>query len=506
MENRVLIYAPIGKDARLISQVLERAGIECFICTHVAEIIDELGKGVGAFFIVEEALNAEFLRSFSGFLKYQQTWSDLPIIVLSKRGLDAPGMRRIYQELGNVTLLERPVQSVTLLTAASSALRGRNRQYEMREIDRRKDEFLAMLAHELRNPLAPVSAASELLKIANLDQDRIKETSEIISRQVKHMTGLIDDLLDVSRVSRGRVTLDHALLDVRKIVANAVEQVRPLIDSRRHRLTVQTPPESAFVQGDQKRLIQVISNLLNNAAKFTPDGGSIGLSLNVDSRNVVFTVTDNGIGMAPNMIDHAFEMFSQAERSSDRSQGGLGIGLSLVKSLVELHFGSVAAHSAGIGKGSTFSITLPRIAYSDELLTQTHSTETPPSAKRRRMLLVDDNFDAARMLGMFLESAGHEVFIEHSASSALERGRAEAPDVCLLDIGLPDIDGNELAKHFRAQPETAKSVLIAITGYGQEPDRKRTAEVGFHHHFVKPVDMEKLLEILAELEVTDYEG
>lgn len=498
MEQRVLIYAPVGKDARLVCQVLERAGLGSFICGRTTEIATELAKGVGTLFIAEEGLTADFLKSITQFLKQQQTWSDLPILVLSKRGLDSPGMRAIYQRLGNVTLLERPIQSVTMITAVSSALRTRKRQYEMREVDRRKDEFLAMLAHELRNPLAPISAASELLRIANLDRERINQTSEIISRQVNHMTGLIDDLLDVSRVSRGLITLEQAKLDAKQIVLSAVEQVRPLVDSRRHHLTLQTPSEAIFVQGDQKRLIQIVTNLLNNAAKYTPEGGNIVLALETNGKYVTFRVADTGIGIAPMMIARVFDMFSQAERTSDRSQGGLGIGLALVKSLAELHHGTVSVHSAGIGYGSTFAFTLPRIGILGAPPMRDMRSSIPMPAQRRRLLIVDDNIDAAYMLGMFLESAGHEIVIKHSAQAALEYARTTIPDFCLLDIGLPDMDGNELARQLCAQPETANIVLIAITGYGQEQDREKSTDAGFTHHFVKPVNMERLLEILAE--------
>jgi signal transduction histidine kinase/CheY-like chemotaxis protein len=503
MEQRVLIYAPVGKDARHVCQVLARADIECFVCSLTSEILDEIANGVGMLLLVEEALSVDFLKSISGILKQQQTWSDLPILVLSKRGLDSPGMRDIYGRLGNVTLMERPIQGVTLLAAVNAALRARKRQYEMREVDRRKDEFLAMLAHELRNPLAPISAAAELLRFANLDPERISQTSEIISRQVDHMSALIDDLLDMSRVSRGLVQLDHKVLDARHIVANAVEQVRPLIDSRGHLLSVHTPPESGSVKGDQKRLIQVLSNLLNNAAKYTPEGGNISLTLDVDDKNVTVSVTDDGIGLAPNVIGHVFEMFTQAERTPDRAQGGLGIGLALVKNLVELHQGAVSAYSAGTGCGSTFSICLPRADTLEEALL--HATDNAEFLlpKRRRLLLVDDNRDAARMLGMYLESAGHEIIIEHSARDALERARTAVPDICLLDIGLPDMDGNELAQQLRASPETTHSILIAITGYGQEQDRKKTTDAGFNHHFVKPVNMKQLLAILAEPDVVD---
>jgi signal transduction histidine kinase len=499
VEHRVLVYTPTGKDGKLIARVLERAEQECCVCSSADEIMDELDKGAGCILIADEALTAEFLRSITRYLKQQQAWSDLPFLVLSKRGLDSPELRGIYLKLGNVTLLERPVQSVTLVSAVTSALRARRRQYEMREVDRRKDEFLAMLAHELRNPLAPIGAASDLLRFVDLDRARIQQTSEIISRQVGHMTGLIDDLLDVSRVSRGLITLEQTLLDARQIVADAVEQVRPLIDSRRHRLTVQTPPGSAYIYGDQKRLVQVLANLLNNAAKYSPEGGNITLVMDVDQASVVVKVIDDGIGMDRELIKHVFEMFTQAKRTSDRSQGGLGIGLSLVKSLVELHDGTIGASSPGLGKGSEFTVSLPRAIKPDAAEKPGHASSALAPSKSRRLLVVDDNVDGALLLAMLLEAAGHEIKVEHNAKNGLDRARVEQPEVCLLDIGLPDMDGNELAKSLRAAPETAGSVLIAITGYGQDQDRKDTAAAGFDHHFVKPVDMERLLHLLSTL-------
>lgn len=499
MEHRVLVYTPTGKDGKLIAKVLGRADIECKICTSPSEIIGGLGSGAGCILIADDALTTDFMKAIAQFFKQQPTWSDLPILVLSKRGLDSAEMRSIYVKLGNVTLLERPVQGVTLVSAVTAALRGRRRQYEMRAIDRRKDEFLAMLAHELRNPLAPIGAASELLRFIHLDPVRIQQTSEVITRQVKHMTSLIDDLLDASRVSRGLVNLERLPVDARQLVSSAVEQVRPLIDARRHRLTIQTPPGATMILGDQKRLIQVITNLLNNAAKYTPEGGNILLTLDVELDRAIIKVVDDGIGMTQAVIDHVFEMFTQAERTSDRSQGGLGIGLALVKSLVELHDGTVSVFSAGIGKGSHFTVCLPRIAVQEAHSEPHKSVRSAAPVKGRRMLVVDDNFDAAHMLAMLLEATGHETIIEHTAKGALERARTELPEICLLDIGLPDLDGNDLARQLRAHPETARAILIAITGYGQEHDRKRTAESGFDHHFVKPVDMEKLLQLLSAL-------
>jgi signal transduction histidine kinase len=364
-----------------------------------------------------------------------------------------------------------------------------------------KDQFLAMLGHELRNPLAPICAAAELLKNAPHDETRIRQTSDIIARQASHLTDLVDDLLDVSRVTRGLISLDKHELDVKQVVTDAVEQVHPLIEARRHHLAVHAPPEPAFVLGDQKRLVQVLTNLLNNAAKYTSEGGSIVLRMEVQREHVMLAVADNGIGMAPELVSRAFELFAQAKRSSDRAQGGLGLGLALVKSLVELHGGSVAVQSKGIGEGSEFTVLLPRITPSQEPPPTRYDDPVTVSVKGLRLLIVDDNVDAARMLSMFLEAAGHEVMVEHESKRALERARIEIPDICLLDIGLPGIDGNELARRLRSQSETVDTILIAITGYGQQQDRENAITAGFNYHFVKPVDTSKLLSLLAGLVV-----
>jgi signal transduction histidine kinase/CheY-like chemotaxis protein len=364
----------------------------------------------------------------------------------------------------------------------------------------RKNEFLAMLAHELRNPLAPISAGAELLRMVRRDEERVRQTSEIISRQAIHMTNLINDLLDVSRVTRGLAKLDNTSLDMRHVVANAVEQVNPLIHSKLHHLELHMPPHTVMVAGDEKRLIQVVANLLNNAAKYTPDGGNIILKIDVQASHVMLEVKDNGIGMRPELVNRVFDLFAQAERTSDRSTGGLGLGLALVKSLVELHGGSVAAASEGIDKGSRFTVFLPRLheklQESDEHDEIRHLQNPPELLK---ILVVDDNVDAAAMLSMYLEAYGHRVFVEHGARRGLERATLELPDVCLLDIGLPEMDGYELAQRLRAQPATANAVLIAVTGYAQENDQKNAMATGFNHHLTKPVDIKKLISILAEI-------
>ena len=384
---------------------------------------------------------------------------------------------------------------------AEVALKRLNEQLEekvhqLKDSDVRKDEFLAMLAHELRNPLAPISAASELLTFPGLDADRIRQTGRIISRQARHMTGLIDDLMDVSRVTRGLVTLHREVVDARLIAGDAVEQVRPLIDARRHHLELHVAPETTLVFGDRKRLIQVVANVLNNAAKYTPEGGTIVLKLESTGSEVLIHVIDNGVGMTPTMIGRAFDLFAQADRSADRAQGGLGLGLALVKSLVELHHGTVKATSDGPGRGSTFCISLPRVVQ-DHGHGDDEAHPHVPAGEGLRIMVVDDNVDAAQMLGMLLEAAGHRVSIRHSAREALAQADLAVPDVFLLDIGLPDMDGNELARRLRGDAATANVVLVAVTGYGQESDRQRSAEAGFDHHLVKPVDVNALSAILT---------
>ncbi|MRV75551.1 response regulator [Duganella sp. FT92W] len=389
------------------------------------------------------------------------------------------------------------VRAVAALHAEHDA--SKRAQAALRDADSRKDEFLAMLAHELRNPLAPIGTAAELLRRFQFDEATVKRTSEVISRQVRHMTGLIDDLLDVSRVTRGMVALKKETLDFRHVVSHAVEQVRPLMEARHHRFNVHLPPEPVYVYGDNKRLVQVLANLLNNAAKYTPEDGFVELRVGVRGENLTVTVRDNGVGMRPELLARAFELFAQDERTLDRSQGGMGLGLALVQRLAEAHQGSVAAHSDGIGKGSTFILRLPMAQPDPGSDVRPKHAGAEPPARSLNLLVVDDNVDAASTLGMVLADAGHTVRVENHPYAGMDAARAMHPDVCLLDIGLPDIDGNELARRLRARPETVNAVLVAITGYGQERDRQEAYSAGFDYHFVKPVDMERLFAVLARV-------
>ena len=372
-------------------------------------------------------------------------------------------------------------------------------EQEILDANRRKDEFLAMLAHELRNPLAPIRLSADLLlAMAPLDEARVKKISAVISRQVIHMSGLLDDLLDVSRVTHGLVELNKVTVDLKAVVHAAVEQTLPLIHLKRQVLDVRLPSEAATAVGDEKRLVQILSNLLTNAAKYTPEGGNLDVRVDLQGENVLIVVCDSGIGMVPALVEEAFDLFSQADRTADREQGGLGLGLALVKGLVELHEGTVSATSKGLGKGSQFTVSLPRTA-GPGLAPQTeHVSSLQPLARSTTVLLVDDNQDAATMLASFLEMLGCRVIVEHSSEQALERAQAERPDVCLLDIGLPEMDGNELAARLRLMPETRDALLIAVTGYGQKQDRERTRGAGFDHHLVKPVDTAQLAQLIVD--------
>jgi PAS domain S-box-containing protein len=368
----------------------------------------------------------------------------------------------------------------------------------LQDASRNKDEFLAMLAHELRNPLAPISAAAQLLTMGRSDHAMTLKAGAIIDRQARHMNRLLDDLLDVSRVTQGLVTLAMNRLDLKRVVADAVEQARPMIEQCQHRFTVQLDPESAFVLGDDKRLVQVLANLLNNAAKYTPPGGNVELRMWCEGGFARISVKDDGIGMEPETMAHAFELFSQASRSSDRSTGGLGLGLALVKSLVERHEGAVVGHSDGKGRGSEFVVTLPLVAGEASAAAQPHA-HASAAGPGLRVLIVDDNRDAAETLGMYLGAEGHEIHVAFSAFDALLRAAAINPDVCLLDVGLPDMSGYQLAGRLRALPETRDTAIIAITGYGSERDREHSADAGIEHHLTKPVDTAQLNKLLAQI-------
>jgi signal transduction histidine kinase/CheY-like chemotaxis protein len=370
----------------------------------------------------------------------------------------------------------------------------------LRRADQRKDEFLAMLAHELRNPLAPIVSAATMLSNFELQPSMVQRAADIIARQAGHMTSLIDDLLDVSRVTRGKVELEFVELDLKDVLADAIEQVRPLIEKHDHRLVLESMPAPLLVVGDRKRLVQVMTNLLSNAAKYTLEGGRIEVRLSTRGALIDVTIRDDGIGMSPELIASAFDLFSQGTRGLDRSQGGLGIGLALVRSLLKLHGGEVTAASDGPGCGSTFRVTLPLSARSGVAAPAIGTDAPQGNPAALRIGVVDDNEDAAVTLALLLETLGHTVSVAHSARDALASLPLFEPDVCLLDIGLPEMNGFELARALRAKPGTDHAILIAVTGYAQEKDRIEARAAGFHDLFAKPVDLEMLGAALVQIE------
>jgi signal transduction histidine kinase/ActR/RegA family two-component response regulator len=377
----------------------------------------------------------------------------------------------------------------------------------LQSADRKKDEFLAMLGHELRNPLAPISAGAQLLKMIPGSDPRVVRTSEMIGRQVKQMTRIVDDLLDVSRVTRGLVTLERAPQDLREAIHAAVEQARPLLDARHQALTLRLPAEPIGVHGDHARLVQVIGNLLSNAVRYTPERGSITVAAWAEEDRAVFAVQDNGVGISSALLPEVFELFTQGSRSVDRSQGGLGLGLALVKHLVELHGGVVEAASDGAGRGATFTVRLPLARLpvpqagraAADPCTPTTLAAPVNGQHALNILIVDDNVDAAQSLGDWLRLQGHRVHAVDDGAAALAcvGPGADPIDACIVDIGLPRMDGWELARRLRDAPATAHAKLIALSGYGQASDRERSAQAGFAQHLVKPPDVARLAAILA---------
>jgi signal transduction histidine kinase/DNA-binding response OmpR family regulator len=368
----------------------------------------------------------------------------------------------------------------------------------IQEADRRKDEFLAMLAHELRNPLAPIFNAVEVLRLLGPKSPEVKASQELIGRQLTHLVRLVDDLLDVSRITTGKIRLQSEILDASVAVAAAVEINRPLIDARRHNLRVSLPDEPVQVRADRARLAQVLSNLLNNAAKYTKEKGSIWLDVERTAGEAVFRVLDNGVGIEADLLPRVFDLFTQADRTPDRAEGGLGIGLTLVRRLVEIQGGTVQAFSAGLGLGSEFVVRLPAVAPERDETPPAHSAFLAPrQVRKRRVLIVDDNADNAESLAIIVGLDGHEVRTAHNGPDALRTFTLFDPQVVFLDIGLPNMDGYEVARRMRALSRHDPLVLAALTGYSNEQHRYRSLQAGFDHHLVKPVSFEELRQVLA---------
>jgi PAS domain S-box-containing protein len=401
-----------------------------------------------------------------------------------------------------VAVAPLPLTEVDALCMVVTDLTDQKKREELQEANRRKDEFLAMLAHELRNPLAPIANALQILRLAEADAPAVEHAKDVMHRQLQHMVRLVDDLLDVSRITKGKIELRKERIELSKIIQSAVETSRPLIEASGHSLAVQMTPAAVFLDGDLTRLAQVVSNLLNNSARYTKPYGRIWLTTETRDGEAIIRVYDNGVGIPEDMLPHVFEIFTQVSRPLERTQGGLGIGLSLVRGLVEMHGGKAEAYSDGPGRGSEFVVRLPLAVEKPE----GQEARAPEGAGQKetaprplRIMIVEDNRDAADSLALLLEIMGNTVRTVYEGASALETAAEYRPDVVLLDIGLPGRNGYEVAQDIRATPLLNGVVLIAQTGWGQEEDRQRTSEAGFNHHLVKPVDPQKLKELLATI-------
>ena len=505
-DDRVLLLPATRRDGEVLSGFFGPEAIDCQVCSSPAQVVAEIPRGVAVLVLTDSALVGTGGRHIVEALEQQPPWSDLPVVLLGK-AVTTPEVEALTAKMTNVTMLERPTSSRTLLSAIRTSLRARARQYELRDqiialreaenalrlSDRRKDEFLAMLAHELRNPLSPIRTASDLLpRIVAPGDERVDATLRVMQRQVRQLARLVDDLVDVSRITQGRVELHSEVLELGSVIAQALESVEPQLKEKHHRVLRRPEWPTLYVSGDRARLVQCVSNILANAAKYTDPEGEISIDLQEQQGTAVISVQDNGVGMSAELLPKIFDLFVQSERSLDRSQGGLGIGLSVVRQLVGMHQGTVTARSPGMGQGSTFEIRLPCVATP----AREAPKSTPTAAATKRVLVVDDNQDAADSLSALLQVYGHEVRTVYEGESALALAAQFAADVVLLDIGLPGLNGYEVAGRLRAMDAAVR--LVALTGYGQPEDVKRALRAGFDAHLVKPVDLDHVLQALAD--------
>ena len=508
-DSRLLFLAATSKDAATTRAMLSALGIRVEVCPKFDDLLRELKVGAGALLLAEEAALHPHTAALHEALAAQPQWSDLPVLLLTRPGADSAVSAEAVRMLGNVTLLERPLRVSTLVSAVRTALRARERQYQIREhldqrgraeeslrlADQRKDEFLATLGHELRNPLAPLLTGLQLLKTAAGGDLSTLRVTTVMERQIQHLVRLVNDLLEVSRITRGLIEVHREPLDLGLVVRSAIDTVRPALGAAGHHLITEFPGRPITVFGDAVRLTQVFANLLTNAAKYTNPGGHIQVRVHHAHDQVTVSVRDDGIGIPPEQLASVFEMFTQVDRSDRMAQGGLGIGLTLVRSLITMHGGTVEARSDGLGRGSEFIVQLPVMRGQ-----VTHPAEPAPVARfpRRRILIVDDNHDAADTLGELLAALGAVVSVVHNGGAALEALDVFEPDAVLLDIGMPEMDGHAVARAIRSRSDQRHVLLIALTGWGQEEDRRRSRAAGFDHHIVKPPDIHALRELLTQ--------
>jgi two-component system, sensor histidine kinase len=498
-----LVVTPNVSDGELAVQFLGENGIEARAQETLAQ--SPITEGVACIVLVEDALIDDELEGLRHVLEEQPTWSDLPLILVMSGGDSFNALAsRAFPDSGNLTLLERPLSPATLVAAVRVALRARARQLQVRDLLqereealRLREEFVAMLAHELRNPLAPMRNAVYVQQRLPIENDTFQRTQHILDRQITHLSRMVDDLLDVARLERGKVQLQRELLDLNALTIAARESCVSIAHARGHALRTELCSQSMPIDADPVRFEQLLTNLVANAAKFTPEAGEILVRTAGEDGFAVVSVHDQGIGIRPEMIGRIFEMFTQDVGTLARSSGGLGLGLTIASRIAQLHGGSLQASSAGPNQGATFTARFPLSSRKSAVVDPAPEMRQP--GQRRRVLIVEDSTDIRESLGMLLSIWGYDVILASDGDRGLQLAVSENPDIALIDIGLPGTNGYEVARNIRARTSVSSSSikLIAVTGYGQAADRERSLESGFDVHLLKPVDPKELEKILG---------
>ncbi len=477
--ERVLVLVRGARDAELTAELLREAGVVSSLCSSVADLCAKMEEGGAAGLVAEELLTPEARARLTETLRRQPAWSDFPLIVFSGGKRDGDDM----QGLGNVTILDRPMRTRSMLASVEAAIRSRRRQYEGRQAIESRDRFLAMLGHELRNPLGAIRLAAAVLDKKTPEAARPRELA-IIDRQAAHLARLVDDLLDVARVAHGKVVLRFGQLNLVDVVRSAFEAQESRARERGLSYELRAPADEVGVHGDRQRLEQVLANLLTNAFKYTPRGGAVTVSVRAEGTVAVVEVTDTGIGIRREMLSQIFEAFAQADHALDRAEGGIGLGLALVRSVVELHGGAVLAASDGPDRGASFVVRLPLVTGLVPVASASSHAVVPPSPAKR-IVVVEDSADIRELLAEMLAEEGHHVSWAEDGPHGLEEILRVAPHIAFVDIGLPGFDGFELAR--RARASGSRTRLVAVTGFGQPEDRRHAFAAGFDDHLTKPV-------------------
>ncbi len=502
--NRALVLTLNEVDASLASTFLQNNGIEAVAFTHAHELASALSKGAGCVVFVEDALTDWDIPVLREALSHQPAWLDMPLIVVTHQvGAFSEVVARFFPNSGNVTLLDRPLNPHTLVSAVQVCLRAYAHQRQLGELleqreqaVRSRDEFLAMLAHELRNPMAPMRNSLFMMQQLKIADPVFIKTREVLERQLNHIVRMVDDLMDVARLERGKVALQKRAMDLNAAVASAVETCGSGAQRLGHRISATYVDRELPVDADPVRIEQIVCNLINNAAKYTTQPGEIRVETSVDGGYSVVAVSDPGIGFEPAAAENLFALFMQANATIDRSAGGLGIGLTIVRRLVELHGGSVTAHSDGINKGARFVVKLPLMAGAVQP-TPVDEKKEGAASRRHRIVVIDDNADIRETLNMLLTMWGHDVETAGDGASGIACILRSHPDIALVDIGLPGTNGYEVARAVRQQDPARAIKLIALTGYGQPADKEMALQAGFDTHLLKPIAPAILAETLA---------